>query len=282
MAKMSHPQRFLRSQALSQIADVSTKKVLLLATEDFSMGPFKGDDVIPDSSKLLITLGPGPSDHGIDSIIVPSLNLMPKLQPSNWNGCVPIEARESFLVFNQGFRDWCPDRQIIADQLDAYNGTKTIMRATPSMMALSNAIFTVCAAGDLPYQKRFFDALLQCSIPVVIKRDLDDNKTTYWRTNGAFDPNGDIGRSATVENSYPHLDFSYSDIVIEVDAAVMESGSFMSFLEGIASEEIEQKINKIKEVRNRFVYDINGTSSDAFSVMLQQLAKKVNTGGDRL
>lgn len=57
----------------------------------------------------------------------------------------------------------------------------------------------------------------------------------------------------------------------------MESGSFMSVLEGITGEEIEQRITKIKEVRNRFVYDLNGTTSDAFSVMLRQLARKVIT-----
>jgi hypothetical protein len=91
----------LFNQALNEIADVSSKKVLLLATEDFPHGSFKGGDVISDSRKILITLGPDPSDHRIDSIVVPSLNLNKELQPSNWKGCVPIEAREYFLVFNQ-------------------------------------------------------------------------------------------------------------------------------------------------------------------------------------
>ncbi|KAL3785395.1 hypothetical protein ACHAWO_013582 [Cyclotella atomus] len=211
----------LIDQALDRVANVTTKKVLFLSTEDAFKYGYDGGSVISDSRKILVTLGPDP-----DGIVVPSLNLNKELQPLNWKGCVPIEARESFLVFNQNVTKDRPDRKIIADQLDAYTGTKTIKRALPSNseLTLMDAIFTVCSAGDLPYQKRFFDALLQCSIPVVIKRDLDGNKTSYWTTNPRFDPDGSHALLATVENSYPPLDFPYSDIVIEVNAAAMDLG----------------------------------------------------------
>ena len=50
----------------------------------------------------------------------------------------------------------------------------------------------------------------------------------------------------------------------------------MEFLESIPMEEIETKLKKIGEVRNRFVYDLDGTTEDAFSNMLETLRSAVS------
>ena len=76
----------------------------------------------------------------------------------------------------------------------------------------------------LPYQKRFFDAFLQWTIPVVVSRELMDIGKTYWSNVNSF------GKAlAHLDQIYPPLpsDVSYSDLVIEVDGSVIKEGGLM-------------------------------------------------------
>ena len=51
--------------------------------------------------------------------------------------------------------------------------------------------------------------------------------------------------------------------------------TLMEYLEKMPVDLIESKFRKISEVRNRFLYDFNGTESDAFSVMIETLESLV-------
>ena len=54
----------------------------------------------------------------------------------------------------------------------------------------------------------------------------------------------------------------------------MQVEGIMAILERIPIEELEKKMKKIEEVRNRFLYDFKGNTHDAFSVMLETLWQK--------
>lgn len=203
---------------------------------------------------------------------------MKKLQPQFREDCVPLEYRSVFLYSNQGLRDWLHDRHNIAKELDSYTGENTISRSgfnQTNLFEMEKSIFTICAPGDLPFQKRFFDAILMCSIPVVIRRETKrpGGSKAYWSNVefGQFEKDD----SFSVEESYPKVDFPYDDIVVEVRGDVIDKGGLMNFLESIPTEEIERKLERISDVRNNFVYDLDGTTADAFSNILKQLEKEI-------
>ena len=241
------------------------KKYLYLATQDHSQNHARIMDKSFEPNNIVVTLGP--QETGRD-VIVPSLNPMKDFQPKNWRGCVPAEKRAVFATVGFGVRKRLLDRQRIKAELQSYNGTKNL----DEMISWKEAgsIFVLCPPGDLPYQKRFFDALIRCSIPVVVKRELAGIGETYW-SNVIYDKIS----SRNVTASYPKMDFPYSDIVVEVDGKTIDEGGLMEFLERIPMEEIETKLKKIGEVRNRFVYDLDGTTEDAFSNMLETLRSAV-------
>lgn len=238
-----------------------TKKHLFLASQDFSQ-----NHAVVRSwglSKILVNYGP-------QGLVVPSLNSDASLQPSNWQGCKPLDQRKHFLLANFGLRDHLIDRLTIQQQVDAYNGTKSVMaHGGLNHLLAADTLMTICPPGDLPYQRRFFDSILSCSIPVVVKRDVEGIGKTYWSNVDGWGP------MFSVEDSYPSLRFPYSDIVVEVDGLVLESGGMMEHLENLSQESIQMKLEKIEQVRNSFLYDFNGTVPDAFSQMMKTLAALV-------
>jgi len=244
-----------------------TKKFLYLATQDSSQNHKSIISLMEDPNNFILTLG-------ASGLVVPSLNTMKEMQPKHYKGCLPLENRSAFAISNQRIRPGLHDRISIFAELSAYKGSKTIIRSShQDLLQMQNAIFTICAPGDLPFQKRFFDALLMCTIPVVVKRDMKGGKKAYYSNVNSlmYDEN----MKFSVEESYPHLDFPYSDIVVEVDGAIIEKGGLIEYLESITKEEIEQKLKKIGEVRNRFVYDLDGTTEDAFSRILEELNEQI-------
>lgn len=220
----------------------------------------------PNKGNILVSYGAG-------GVVVPSLNSDSLLQPSNWKGCKPLAEKKVFLLANVGTRNWLKDRITINGYLDSYAGNKTVARLAPggrdAQDMQMNSIMTLCPPGDLPYQKRFFDTLLHCSIPVVIMREVEGLGKTYWS-------NVNYGGQAvpSLKDAYPPLDFPYSDIVVEVDGTMMEVEGIMNSLESLPWDVLESKWKKINEVRNRFLYDYDGSTHDAFSVMLETLWQK--------
>jgi hypothetical protein len=237
---------------------IASKLHLYLSSQDYSQSHlFFAEEL--SKGNILLNLGPG-------GIVIPSLNSLDVLQPANWLGCKPVGEREHFLLANFNHRGHLKDRHTILEQLQSYNGTKSVVVTNANQDSLFDSVLTLCPPGDLPYQKRFFDSILSCSIPVVIKRETEEVGTTYW-SNVIFD---NVPMSS-VQDSFPSLDFPYSDIVVEVEGFVLDSARLMEELENIALEVLESKWRKIREVRERFLYDFNGTVSDAFSSTLKSV-----------
>jgi len=253
---------------VKRLSPNSTKKHLFFATQDESQNHSYIRDKSKDPNNIVVTYGPkgGPND-----IVVPSLNTLIDLQPKDWTGCVPLQNRSTFLMSNFRIRDNLLDRKKIQKELDAYKGSKSILSESlnpaRTIKMLSDSIFTICPPGDLPFTKRFYDALLSCSIPVVVTREVKDVGKTYW-SNVKYDGNKPI----KLEESYPSTDFLLSDIVIEVEGSTIDNGGVMKHLESIPQHEIEAKFEKIAGVRNSFVYDLNGSTEDAFSQMLKEIS----------
>jgi len=128
--------------------------------------------------------------------------------------------------------------------------------------------------------KKKFDTILQCSIPVVVARETKGGQKTHW--SNAIPPFLPNATSPAVEETYPKIGFPYSDILVEVNGTIIDQGRMMEYLESIPMEEIQRKVERIREVRNKFVYDLDGTTEDAFSSMLDELHKMIKiTGTDQ-
>jgi len=252
------------------------KKYLYLATQDESQNHKFYIERQSDRNSIIVTLGP-------NGLVVPSLNPIQELQPKYFKGCIPIEQRPTFLIFNQGQREWLNDRRIIHNELSAYDGEKAVSTqsyAESQMLGPKNATFVLCAPGDLPFQKRFFDTILMCSVPVVVARETKGGQKTYW-SNVRYPPLPNLN-SPAVEETYPKIGFPYSDILVEVNGTIIEEGKMMKYLESIPMEVIQRKVERIEEIRNKFVYDLDGTTEDAFSSMLDELHKMIKiTGTDK-
>ena len=255
------------NELVKEVQKYSTKKpkkYLYLGTQDSSQNHVFINGLSKDPNNIVLTLGPS-------GFVIPSLNTMKELQPKNYEGCIPMEKRSSFLFANQGIRSHLLDRIAIEKELGAYNGTKAVQASPPRLaLDMTDSIFTLCAPGDLPFQKRFFDAILMCTIPIVVSRENEEGEKVYW-SNIEDRYFSNIQKMTSVEESYPKVDILYSDIVVEVDGKVIDEGAMMDFLEKIPSEEIQMKLKRIGEVRNRFVYDLDGTTEDAFSKILKEM-----------
>lgn len=242
-----------------------SKKHLYLASRDFSRThPFLQQQ--HEKGNIVVSLGPR-------SLVVPSLNSETRLQPSHFEGCKPIGDRKYFLLSNFAVRNGHMDRQTINQELDAYTGSKAISRVEPlgSEDLISGSVMTLCPPGDLPFQKRFFDSILSCSIPVVISREVDGIGKTYWSNVKDL---GHGEKVLSVQESYPMLplnNFSYSDLVVEVDGSIVEQGKMMEYLEAVSKDELEAKFHKIEQVRNHYVWDFSGSTPDALTSMLHTL-----------
>ena len=248
----------------------TTKKHLFLATQDSSQNhAFVREQSIRPSCRVA-DLGPG-------KLVVPSLNPFSVYQPSQWNGAVPLEKRETFLLANFGVR--IKDRILAHAELLLYNGTKKIeMNRVKSEYIFStiinytmhmNSIFVLCLSGDLPYTKRIFDAWIAVAIPVVIPYFHNYGKS-YFSDEECVTPHADF--KPRLNNTFPHLPkLSYSDIVIELPREFLLNGTMMKFLESIPEHVIREKLKNIEKVRPYFLYDFDGFNEDAFTIMLQNL-----------
>jgi len=55
-------------------------------------------------------------------------------------------------------------------------------------------------------------------------------------------------------------------------------GGLMTYLEGISELEIRRKLQAIERVRTYFLYDLEGTKPDAFTMILRNLSRMLGKG----
>ena len=248
----------------------SGKKHLFLGTQDSSQNHQLLRDIEKETNGTarVVTLGPG-------ELVVPSLNPNDIYQPSKWGGGKPLEERDIFVLADFGAR--YDDRLNTLKQLKTYTGSKKVILSDSGDKILfsgykrkhANSVFVLCLPGDLPYQKRLFDTLIAVSIPVVVRRNYS-TFDSYWQTMEQW-PQSVV---PSVELSYPRMKgISYSELVVELDPKVIEEGRLMEFLEAYPKEEVLRKLERIEKLRTLFLYDFEGSSRDAFSVLLENVAE---------
>mmetsp|Transcript_9961 Transcript_9961/g.15980 ORF Transcript_9961/g.15980 Transcript_9961/m.15980 type:complete len:513 (+) Transcript_9961:192-1730(+) len=228
-----------------------------------------GPRYVPDGEK-----------HGI---IVPPLNgdkdLVGTKSPS-FMSKGPYE-RSIFLVANfDDHRGTLEDRLLIRKRLKDYKGPRHIItdmfdiKGTVAIPFIPDATFTLCPPGDLPYQKRIYDAISYGSIPVVIERKVENTSLpTWYRANRVWKFCHAVATS--VENSYPDISFSglsYSDVVVALSPEQAREdvvGSLETVLKD--REGILRRFEAIRRIRQYISYDFSGTRPDAFTAMLHKL-----------
>eukprot|EP00668_Euglena_longa_P033782 GGOE01043414.1.p1 GENE.GGOE01043414.1~~GGOE01043414.1.p1 ORF type:complete len:290 (-),score=36.10 GGOE01043414.1:58-927(-) len=231
----------------------------------------------------VVTLGPG-------ALVVPSLNPLSTLQPRHYRNASPKE-RNIFLL--AAFSLIYPIRDLLHKQIMAYSGPAEVAREffdgrTPGrnlMKLMANSVFVLCPPGDWPFQKRFFDTLLNGAIPVVIRRRCR-NGVTWFSHLPAENSHRSFFSCPTkwlVKHSYPTLPVPWASLVVEVDldALLATNFSLVEHLVAVPQREIEEKLERIARVRNWFLYDFEGTTEDAFSILLRNLDSQLRLGKHR-
>jgi len=144
------------------------------------------------------------------------------------------------------------------------NGPKTGVQLHDSMR---NAVFCPCPTGDLPYQKRFFDALLSDCIPVVFRFPSNDG------TSHSFWPRGPTWNKtlpfANIEIPGA-IDYNRAILQLRVD----QMPNLLQILHDEPAESIKARLDYIAAIRGKLLYDFNGTQQDAFSNMLREVKHK--------
>ena len=150
---------------------------------------------------------------------MPSLNTDEDLQFSVSENRPDIFNRSIFVMANYGIR--FEDRTAVTHSLQKYKGNRTLVKPLDGQdeamtsqrfrrmeRKMGNAVFCLCLTGDLPFQKRFFDAILHESLPVVIERDMEvpvegrnGRVKTWWKKTYQYDPRDMQDHS--IEKSYP-------------------------------------------------------------------------------
>ena len=167
--------------------------------------------------------------------------------------------------------------------------------------ALEESVFTLCLSGDLPYQKRFFDAILHGSVPVVIARPFVSGTTpagtedstslhnvAWWAPSShSLFGNTSSTPDYSAAASYPDLSqisgrlstaggFSYRDFVVQLSEQEA-FGDLVGTLERIFADSVQMRTRweALHAVRQFFLYDFAGEKEDAFSLLLRSLGKRL-------
>eukprot|EP00667_Euglena_gracilis_P012539 EG_transcript_12882 len=257
---------------LRYAAAVPARPHLFLATRDPKFLP-----AWVNNQTHVVTYGPG-------NLVVPSLNPLASLQPRNYH---PTPAAQRDVLVLAAFSLIYPIRTLLHQQLMAYKGPATVERhffhrRTPGgnlMELLARSVFVLCPPGDLPFQKRFFDALLNGAIPVVISRQCVDGVTWYGHIPSKY-LRSCPASPRLVNDSYPALPVPWASLVVEfeLDTVLLPGFNIVDQLVAVPKAEVEQKLARIAAIRHRFVYDYEGTTADAFSAFLQTLCERLRLG----
>lgn len=111
--------------------------------------------------------------------------------------------------------------------------------------------------------KRFFDVVLAGCLPVVIAYEtVWGSGISWWRRDGA-----------PVEWSLPFASkIDWRRLAIEVPVQVLEQdGEFVASILGLPTEERDAKRQYLLQVRNQLLYDLDGGTRDAFSMLMDEI-----------
>ena len=121
-------------------------------------------------------------------------------------------------------------------------------------------------SGDWPYTRRFFDAILTGCIPVVVAYP------SYVRGKVSWYAYSGPPWYQTVPFPYS---IDYSKFVVEVPVKIFEEGGTLQFLDEISAERVTAMQQVLFEVAPKFGYDYEGSSPDAFSMIMEHVLQFV-------
>ena len=129
---------------------------------------------------------------------------------------------------------------------------------------MQRARFCVCPPGDVPYNKRYFTALLAGCVPVLFSfRSQIAGERNWWK------PRKGAGQR-DIDPFYAQINHSALGVEVRVEKEADIAG-FLERLRDIPTEIVERKQRAIERVRHLLLYDVSGTREDAFSCVLRQL-----------
>jgi hypothetical protein len=148
--------------------------------------------------------------------------------------------------------------------------------ATTSWMQRSR--FCICPPGDVPYNKRYFQAVLAGCVPAVFSFTSQvRNERNWWK------PRKGPGQ-ADIDPFHRQINHSELAIEIVINGDADYKG-FVQQLRRVPDDVVEAKQRAIERARHQLLYDVSGSQPDAFSAMLRQLLRMlthlpVDSGGD--
>ena len=126
--------------------------------------------------------------------------------------------------------------------------------------------FCVCPPGDVPYNKRYFTALLAGCVPVLFSfRSQVPSERNWWK------PRKGPGQRS-IDPFYEQINHTALGIVLPAETEADIRG-FIERLRAIPDAVVEAKQRAIERVRHLLLYDMSGSREDAFTCMLRQLIK---------
>jgi Exostosin family len=270
-----------------------------------------------DRSPMILTVGPK-SDRN-NGVLVPMVNARPEFQPSVLHSrSEDWWTRPRKYIFSYFYGKANPRmsrghggrrfRVYFGDDIDRYAGGNTSLAGMPflsheiskknfneqeALNAYGDSVFCPVLAGDLCWQKRFYDVILSGCLPVVLEWT-DPNRPEDWRT--WFTPSG--AAVSSVEECYPFMKGQFGNddsIEIDYDEFVVRAPGNASNEEDVSSlrltmEQLGKDTSRIHEMqlalmtaaqRMSFGLGVDAhQSNDAFAHILRALAHVVAQKGN--
>ncbi|CAJ1392035.1 unnamed protein product [Effrenium voratum] len=256
---------------------------LFLATGDIKDLP-----VEIQAQPLLVSLGASLCGG---HVLVPSPNLDPDLQPKAkmetreasgrsperhilafWFGSVDKEWRRRVVAQMQDYQK-SGDRPVIIHGIDGDYAARDIWQTdanSPQMVLeeMMRSEFCPVVQGDVPHQKRLFDAIITGCLPVVVAFPSHVPKQVSW-----WLPNG-----PPAERMVPFWDaVQYRSFVVEVPEREVRAGAFMTRLLQMPSAEKAARRMAMRRARAQLRFDFQGTGPDAFTNLVQEVWQFLRT-----
>jgi hypothetical protein len=174
--------------------------------------------------------------------------------------------------------------------------TELSARQVSGMMRRS--IFCFCPPGDMEYTTRFFEAVLNGCIPVVVAYNASSSSTSSSRTwhipgsapfynslpfaippaaaKSAVVGGGEQATGINFVKSTLKIDYESIAIVLTEEEARSPLATRQVLTHHLSSSSVAEKRQNLLEIRSLLVYDFLGEEEDAFSALLQQLVTMVS------
>lgn len=131
--------------------------------------------------------------------------------------------------------------------------------------ALSETLLCPVLSGDLPYQHRFYDSMAAGCLPVVAIRKAPSDCVSYYNSGNRWMSSDEGCRDRVLPFRNCQLD--WSRIMVEIP----HSGNMVEKLQELDKAVLLDKRRYLLRHRHKLVYDMTGTTYDAFTATLVDL-----------